>query len=319
MKLSILAAALGASLVAGALAASPARADDDSAAYRANVGLRIGLAPVLLIPDRGRPARRRSRARRPLRHPRRPGRSSRPADGSRATTTISHFIGIAMPTARVTFPIGPLAPFLVGGVGPGLVTNPSEGGVALLGGGGLMIHLGDVFAIGAEATYQTITARVPRAGGGAGDPSQLLSEHPWNVRRGAGVGPFRGASSSSDDGATILTVVPASQSAEPSPIRRYGPRRQPPPGIDCVYATDGTVTGTCAAKFGSGVVVALTATADSGSELINWVDTASGEDFDYEEAQGNFTVGESTSPTLSLNVDEGRELSVFAAFSAATH
>jgi hypothetical protein len=68
------------------------------------------------------------------------------------------FVGIAMPTARVTFPLGPLAPFVLGGVGGGWISNPSEGGVALLGGGGLMIHFGRVLAIGAEATYQTVTS-----------------------------------------------------------------------------------------------------------------------------------------------------------------
>ncbi len=157
MKLSILAAAIGASLVVTSLAASRARADEDSAAYRSNVGLHIGLAPVLLIPTEGGPLGGG------LELDARYGIPVGPviiAPGGRLAGYYDdhHFIGIAMPTARVTFPIGPLAPFLVGGVGPGLVTNPSEGGVALLGGGGLMIHLGDVFAIGAEATYQTITS-----------------------------------------------------------------------------------------------------------------------------------------------------------------
>jgi hypothetical protein len=69
----------------------------------------------------------------------------------------SRFIGLAMPTFRVTLPLGPLAPYVVGGVGGGWISNPTEGGVALLGGGGLMIHFGRVFGIGAEVTYQTIT------------------------------------------------------------------------------------------------------------------------------------------------------------------
>jgi len=67
------------------------------------------------------------------------------------------FIGIAMPTLRVTFPLGPFAPFVLGGIGGGWLSNPSESGLALLGGGGLMIHFGRFLAIGAEATYQTIT------------------------------------------------------------------------------------------------------------------------------------------------------------------
>jgi hypothetical protein len=157
MKLPVLAAALGVSLVAAAFAASPARADDDSAAYRANVGLHIGIAPVLLIPTEGGPLGGG------LDLDARYGIPVGPAiiaPGGRLAGYYddSHFIGIAMPTARVTFPLGPFAPFVVGGVGPGLVTNPSEGGVALLGGGGLMVHFGDHFALGAEATYQTITS-----------------------------------------------------------------------------------------------------------------------------------------------------------------
>jgi hypothetical protein len=71
----------------------------------------------------------------------------------------------------VTVPVGPLAPFVVGGVGFGGITNEGETGVALIGGGGLMIHFGHVFGLGAEMTYQTITGKpcawtqIPRGGG----------------------------------------------------------------------------------------------------------------------------------------------------------
>ena len=127
MKLTVLGAALGVSLVVSSFAASRARADEDSAAYRANVGLRIGIAPVLLIPTEGGPLGGG------LELDARYGIPVGPviiAPGGRLAGYYddSHFIGIAMPTARVTFPLGPLAPFLVGGIGPGLVTNPSEGG-----------------------------------------------------------------------------------------------------------------------------------------------------------------------------------------------
>jgi len=69
----------------------------------------------------------------------------------------SRFVGTAMPTFRVTLTIGPLAPFAIGGIGIGALSNPSETGVALLGGGGLMIHFGRVLAIGAEISYRRIT------------------------------------------------------------------------------------------------------------------------------------------------------------------
>lgn len=60
-------------------------------------------------------------------------------------------------TFRVTLPVGPVGPFVVGGVGPGWVSKPSETGLAYLGGGGLMVHFGTRFGLGAEATYQAIT------------------------------------------------------------------------------------------------------------------------------------------------------------------
>jgi hypothetical protein len=67
------------------------------------------------------------------------------------------FIGILMPTARATVPLGPIAPFVQGGAGVGTLTNPGEGGLAWLGGGGLMIHFGGVLSIGAEVNYEGIT------------------------------------------------------------------------------------------------------------------------------------------------------------------
>lgn len=68
-----------------------------------------------------------------------------------------HFIGNLMGTFRVTLPFGPLAPYAKGGLGPGIITNPREVGLAWMGGGGLMIHFGRVFALGADVSYQTIT------------------------------------------------------------------------------------------------------------------------------------------------------------------
>ncbi len=66
------------------------------------------------------------------------------------------FVGTAMPTLRVTLPIAFIGPFVTGGVGGGWLSNPSEGGFAWSAGGGLLIHLGDFFAIGAEVSFKRI-------------------------------------------------------------------------------------------------------------------------------------------------------------------
>lgn len=66
-------------------------------------------------------------------------------------------VGLAMPTVRLTLPIGVLAPFIVGGAGVGGLTSDGEWGAGLLGGGGIMIHLGRGIAFGAELSYQAIT------------------------------------------------------------------------------------------------------------------------------------------------------------------
>jgi hypothetical protein len=137
--------------------ATPALAyDKESAAVQANSGLHLGFTPILLVPTDGGPLGGG------LAFDLRYGIEADPviiAPGGRlAGYAISErFVGIAMPTARVTIPLGPLAPFLIGGVGGGWLSNPGESGVALLGGGGLMVHFGHVLAIGAEATYETIT------------------------------------------------------------------------------------------------------------------------------------------------------------------
>jgi len=150
-------AAFAAAMLAVCAPSAASAYDESSAAVVANEGLHFGLGPVLLIPPDGRPVGGG------LDFDLRYGIGIDPiilAPGGRlAGYFISgRFIGTAMPTGRVTFPLGPFAPFLVGGAGGGWITNPSEGGVALLAGGGLMIHVGRFFAIGAEAAYQVITS-----------------------------------------------------------------------------------------------------------------------------------------------------------------
>jgi hypothetical protein len=156
------AVALSVSLAALALTPRAAHADEEreseeSVAMQANLGLKIGLGPTLLLPLRdGGPfgggltldGRYGIKA----------GPTALAPGGRLAGYLISgRFVGIAMPTFRVTLPVGPLAPFVMGGIGAGYISNDSESGVALLGGGGLMIHVGRIFAFGAEATYQVIT------------------------------------------------------------------------------------------------------------------------------------------------------------------
>lgn len=152
--LALLATFLAPALAALALPAT-ARADEDSIAYRANTGLHTGIGPVLLIPSDGPMGGG-------LDLDIRYGIGAGPVvigPGARFAGYIlsGHVIGIGMPTARLTLPVGPLAPFVVGGAGFGYLSNDDETGVALMGGGGLMLHIGPFFGIGAEATYQTIT------------------------------------------------------------------------------------------------------------------------------------------------------------------
>jgi hypothetical protein len=127
----------------------------DTPAWRANTGLVTGLGFGLLIADEGSLGVGVELA----------GRYGIPAGpvivapgallgGSYLQ---SRFIGDLLGTFRVTLPLGPLAPFVQGGAGPGFITNPGEGGLAWLGGGGLMIHFGSVLTLGAEVNYQGIT------------------------------------------------------------------------------------------------------------------------------------------------------------------
>jgi hypothetical protein len=63
---------------------------------------------------------------------------------------------IGMPTAKLVFPIEWFVPFIEGGAGVGQLTQPSTTGLALLGGGGFMIHASLNLALGLEAGYETI-------------------------------------------------------------------------------------------------------------------------------------------------------------------
>jgi hypothetical protein len=67
-------------------------------------------------------------------------------------------LGVAMPTGRLTIPLGPLAPFVQGGAGIGGLTNPGNGGFAWLFGGGLMIHTNGPLSFGAEVNYSGVTS-----------------------------------------------------------------------------------------------------------------------------------------------------------------
>lgn len=126
-----------------------------TAAESANLGLRIGLGPIILVPLDSGPlggglsleGRYRVKAGPVIIGP-----------GARADGYLisGRAIGIVMPALRLTLPLGPLAPFIAGGAGWGWLSSPADDGLALLGGGGLMIHFGRVLALGAEVTYQTI-------------------------------------------------------------------------------------------------------------------------------------------------------------------
>lgn len=149
-------AALAFLVATGVATTASAQEERDSAATSANRGLRIGLGPTLLVPSDGGPLG--GGATLDGRYGIVAGPTVLAPGGRVAGYGISgRFVGEAMPTFRVTLPVGPLAPYVVGGVGGGWLSNPSESGLALMGGGGLMIHLGRIVAVGAEITYERIT------------------------------------------------------------------------------------------------------------------------------------------------------------------
>jgi hypothetical protein len=144
-------------LIAAPRVAGAQEEEEESAAMRANRGLELGLGPVLVLPSRdtgpwGAGVRLEGRY----------GFRVGPtvlAPGARFGGYIlsERVVGLVLPTFRVTLPVGPLAPYVMGGVGVGWLTNETQSGAALLGGGGLMIHVGRIVALGAEGTYQAIT------------------------------------------------------------------------------------------------------------------------------------------------------------------
>lgn len=127
----------------------------DTPAWRSNVGLVTGTGLVLLVPEEGSVGGGLELS----------ARYGVPAGflvfapGARLGGYFlqDRFIGVLLPTARVTVPLGPVAPFVQAGAGVGGLTNPGEGGLAWLAGGGLMIHFGGVLSIGAEVSYSGIT------------------------------------------------------------------------------------------------------------------------------------------------------------------
>ena len=73
---------------------------------------------------------------------------------------------IGMPVMKLVYPIGHFAPFVEGGAGVGYVAGydidsrtsvDAKTGVALLAGGGFMVHFSWKFGLGVEANYQTVT------------------------------------------------------------------------------------------------------------------------------------------------------------------
>ncbi len=157
----ILATALMVSLAPVAAAQEDKESDSkaapkrDSAAWNANKGFIPGLALVLVAPPEG------PMGGGAMIHARY-GIPTGPvvlAPGAQMGGFVvqRRFIGNLMGTFRVTMPFGPLAPYAKGGLGPGLMTNDSDAGLAWMGGGGLMIHFGRFFAFGADVSYQAIT------------------------------------------------------------------------------------------------------------------------------------------------------------------
>lgn len=151
-----LAAALVLAVAPRAAAQDRGVEERDSAAYDSNEGWNTGFGPMIIAPRDGGPLGAGLDL--DLRY----GIGAGPfvfAPGGRLAGYYysQRFVGLAMPTARLTLPIGPLAPYGVVGAGAGSVSNPTQSGMALMGGGGLMLHFGRIFGLGVEATYQKIT------------------------------------------------------------------------------------------------------------------------------------------------------------------
>jgi len=68
---------------------------------------------------------------------------------------------LGMPVMKLVLPIDRFAPFVEAGAGVGYVSSSNDvgakTGVAVLGGGGFMVHFSMKFGLGVEANYQTIT------------------------------------------------------------------------------------------------------------------------------------------------------------------
>ena len=68
---------------------------------------------------------------------------------------------LGMPVMKLVYPIDRFAPFVEAGAGGGYVADtdevPGKGGVALMAGGGFMVHFTIKFGLGVEANYETIT------------------------------------------------------------------------------------------------------------------------------------------------------------------
>lgn len=121
-----------------------------------NTGLRFAVAPgVIVLPDRGEVGFS-------IAGDMRYGFDLKPVILAPGVRLAGYFpprstAALGLGTLRLTIPIGSFGPFVVGGVGPGYVSDPSRVGLAYLAGGGFMMHFGLRFAIGVEAAYQAVT------------------------------------------------------------------------------------------------------------------------------------------------------------------
>jgi opacity protein-like surface antigen len=62
-----------------------------------------------------------------------------------------------MPMAEAMLPVGALVPYVRAGVGIGHANAPNDTGAALMGGGGIKVHVSRDALVGVDATYEAIT------------------------------------------------------------------------------------------------------------------------------------------------------------------
>jgi hypothetical protein len=139
---------LAASVALAALLASGAAAAEEP-------GWSFNFTPVLVLPKDD--YRLGGGSDPELRYSRDLGGVSLSAGGRVGAYYAKNLFGVTvMPTLRVTLPLGPVEPYLAGGLGCGWLPGIEQQGLATMARFGTVFHFSDSFSIGVEGTLQQI-------------------------------------------------------------------------------------------------------------------------------------------------------------------